>query len=175
MNCQVNLRGEGWDKLQLETLLILSRWVHDNSKDSLEHEGQQEVDLFDRQVVGGTGPSIAQLRLATGSAGVQFRAFTDHDASRIAFIRAVPLHGPCLRHRGRVLRASRVGKAFYLQYENFVYLSLLGHYCIKKYNFTLEESSNKIKNYSFYQKNILLRIFSLFKKNYLEVILRIYL
>lgn len=66
------------------------------------------------------------MRLATGGASVQLRAFTDHDASRVAFVRAVSLHRPRLRHGSRILGTSRIGKAFYLQRVNFRFFSLSG-------------------------------------------------
>lgn len=54
------------------------------------------------------------MRLAARSADVELRAFADHDASRLAFVRTAPLHGPGLRHGGRVLGAGSVGESFHL-------------------------------------------------------------
>lgn len=108
--------GEGGIYCDQRFLLTLSGRVHDNGQDSLEHEGQQEVGFFDRQVVGSTGTVVAQISLATGSAAVEFGALADYDASGLAFVRAVSLEGPHLLAGGRVRGAGGVGKSLHLQH-----------------------------------------------------------
>lgn len=105
-------------------LSILSRGIHDYRQYDLKYECQNKVDLLHRQVVGSSGPGVAQRFVAAGRAGVKLRSFADHYAAGLALARAIPFQRPHLWIRGRIFRARRVRES--LNHANsFIVLALL--------------------------------------------------
>jgi hypothetical protein len=91
--------------------------VKRDGEEYLEHKGEEEFEFLGRELVGCSCAVVAKGLFATSRAGVKFRALADDDATRLALVGAIALQAPHHRHRGRVLRARRVRKAFYLRRE----------------------------------------------------------